>query len=125
MEVGDGGGVGGGVDGDFGDVDGPGVGGVGFAAVGLVVPEDVAGGLVADADFEGAVLGEVAEWRRAGSRRGCSRVGRWPLVARALRRVIAQARSTSLPTIMAVRLATVGPELGTRLVSGWAMRMSS
>ncbi len=47
VEVGDACGVGRGVDGDFGDVDGPGVGGVGFAAVGFVVPEDVAGGFVA------------------------------------------------------------------------------
>ena len=60
VEVGDAGGVGGGVDGDFGDVDGPGVGGIGFAAVGLVVPEDAFGGLVADADFEVAVLFAVA-----------------------------------------------------------------
>ena len=29
-----------------------------------------------------------------------------------------ETRSTSLPTIIAVRLATVGPELGTRRVSG-------
>ncbi len=61
VEVGDGGGVGGGVDGDFGDVDGPGVGGVGVAAVGVVVPEDVAGGFVADADFEVAELFGVAD----------------------------------------------------------------
>ena len=51
VEVGAGGGVGGGVDGDLGDVDGPGVGGVGFAAVFFVVPEDVAGGLVAGAGY--------------------------------------------------------------------------
>ena len=61
VEVGDGGGVGGGVDGDLGYVDGPGVGGVGVAAVGVVVPEDVAGGFVADADFEVAELLGVAE----------------------------------------------------------------
>ncbi len=48
VKVGDGGGVGGGVDGYFGDVDGPGVSRVGFAAVGLVVPEDALRGLVAD-----------------------------------------------------------------------------
>src|SRR6266446_6623264 len=52
VEVGDAGEVGGGVDGYFGDVDGPGVGGVGFAAVGVVVPEDALGGLVAHADFK-------------------------------------------------------------------------
>ena len=40
VEVGDGSGVGGGVDGDLGDVDGPGVGGVGVALVLVVVPED-------------------------------------------------------------------------------------
>ncbi len=61
VEVGDGCGVGGGVDGDFGDVDGPGVGGIGFAAVGFVVPEDVAGGFVAGFGLERAVLGEIAE----------------------------------------------------------------
>ena len=59
MEVGDARGVGGGVDGDFGDVDGPGVGGVGFAAVGLVVPEDVAGGFVAGFGPQCAVLREI------------------------------------------------------------------
>ena len=52
VEVGDACGVGGGVDGDFGDVDGPGVGGIGFAAIGFVVPEDVAGGFVAGCGFE-------------------------------------------------------------------------
>ena len=60
VEVGDLRGVGGGVDGDFGDVDGPCVGGVGVAAVGFVVPEDVGGRFVADADFEVAGLSEVA-----------------------------------------------------------------
>ena len=61
VEVGDGCRVGGGVDGDFGDVDGPGVSGIGFAAVGFVVPEDVAGRLVARFGSERAELGEVAE----------------------------------------------------------------
>ena len=61
VEVGDLRGVGGGVDGDFGDVGGPGVGGVGVAAVGFVVPEDVGGRFVADADFEVADLFAVAD----------------------------------------------------------------
>ena len=60
-----GGGVGGGVDGDFGYVDGPGVGGVGVAAVGVVVPEDVAGGLRSGRRLEVAVL-----WRGSGGRLG-------------------------------------------------------
>ena len=47
VEVGDGCGVGGGVDSNFRDVNRPSVGGVGFATVGFVVPEDVAGGFVA------------------------------------------------------------------------------
>ena len=47
--------------------------------------------------------------------RGCSRMRREcdRELERGWRRVAAEARSTSLPTIMAVRLATVGPELGT------------
>ncbi len=122
VEVGDGCGVGGGVDGDFGDVDGPGVGGIGVAAVGFVVPEDVAGGFVAGADFERAVLCEVVRRQRDGSLRECSR-GAVRRPTRVPQRDW-EARSTSLPTIMAVREATVGPELGTRLVSGWAMRTS-
>src|SRR5207244_3174518 len=56
VEVGDGGGVGDGVDGYLGDVDGPGVGGIGFAAVGLVVPEDALGGFVAGFGLECSVL---------------------------------------------------------------------
>ena len=39
--------------------------------------------------------------------------------------VIARAGRGEGATIMAVRLATVGPELGTRCVSGWAMLTSS
>jgi len=61
VEVGYLGGIGGGVDGHFGDVDGPGVGGVGFAAVGFVVPGDVSGRFVAGFGFEGAVFGEVEQ----------------------------------------------------------------
>ncbi len=61
VEVGDACGVGGGVDGDFGDVDGPSVGRVGFAAVVLVVPEDVSRGLIAGFGLECAELGEVVD----------------------------------------------------------------
>ena len=61
VEVCHGGGVGAGVDGDLGDVDGPGVGGVGVAFVLVVVPEDVAGCLVAGATFEGAIGGEEGD----------------------------------------------------------------
>src|SRR6202021_514905 len=52
MEAGDAGGVGDGIDGDLGDVDGPGVGRVGFAAVGLVIPEDIRRGFVAHTNLE-------------------------------------------------------------------------
>ena len=80
------GGVGGGVDGDLGDVDGPGVGGIGVAAVLVVVPEDVAGGFVAGLGLRGSRVRRGRRGRRVGSLRGCSRVGRWPL----RRRVVAQ-----------------------------------
>src|ERR1035441_7392635 len=59
VEVGDLGHVGEGVDGNLGDVDGPGVGGVSVAAVLVVVPEDVAGRLVAGFGDERAVPGQV------------------------------------------------------------------
>jgi hypothetical protein len=48
VETGAGGLVGVVVDGDFGDVDGPGVAGIGVAAIEVVVPEDFCGRLVAD-----------------------------------------------------------------------------
>ena len=48
--------VGGGIDGDLGDVDGPGVSRVGFAAVGLIVPKDIARRFVAGFGIEFAVL---------------------------------------------------------------------
>jgi hypothetical protein len=47
VEAGDGGHVGVEVDGYFGDVDGPGVAGIGVAAIEVVVPVDLGGGLVA------------------------------------------------------------------------------
>ena len=61
VEVGDAGSIRGGVDGDFGDVDGPGVCGIGFATVVLVVPEDVTGGLIAGFGLECSMLGNVLE----------------------------------------------------------------
>ncbi len=43
----DGDAVGGGVDRDFGNVDCPGIGGIGFAAIQLIVPEDIRRRLIA------------------------------------------------------------------------------
>ena len=118
VEAGDRGLVGVEVYGDFGDVDGPGVAGVGVAAVEVVVPVDLGGGFVAGGCSEMAVLCEVG--LRGGDELlagvGCGEVSAW---SRRVARIWLAARSTSLPTIMAVRLATVGPELGTRAVSGW------
>ena len=65
MEVGDSCCVGGGVDGDFGDVDSPGIGGIGLAAVCLVIPEDVGGRFVSDANLKIAELLAIADCGRS------------------------------------------------------------
>ena len=124
VEAGDGGHVGVEVYGYFGYVDGPGVAGVGVAAVEVVVPVDFGGGFVADGGSELRVLREVGLCGGDELLRGC---GGWGGAAwsRRVVRIWLAARSTSLPTIMAVRLATVGPELGTMAVSGWWIWMSS
>jgi len=138
VEVGDGGRVGKRVDRDLGDVYRPGEAGVGVAFKFVVVPEDIARSFVARGGDERTATREVGEcgaFEVGGGVAGRDitgdgvvevggGVGMGEDGAREASRD-SDARSTSLPTIMAVREATVGPELGTMLVSGWATRTSS
>src|ERR1017187_9407268 len=91
VEVGDLGCVGESVNGDLGDVDGPGIGGGGGASGLVVVPENVGGDLVAGFRDERAVVaqvsqgggfefggGVVGEWFSGGNRRSFDRVRRQP-----------------------------------------------
>jgi hypothetical protein len=75
MEVGDLGRVGESINGDLGDVNGPGIGGVGVAPVEVVVPEDVGGGLVAGFRDERAVVAQVSQG--CGFEFGGGVVGEW------------------------------------------------
>ena len=104
------------VNADFGDVHGPRVSAVGVAAVVLVVPLDVLGLLVLRQRLERAVLLRVLAHARAHSSRvnesssspaPTSFSFNW-----------SAADSTSFPTIIVVREATVGPLFGTLPVSG-------
>ena len=108
------------IDRDLSHINRPRVSGISLTAIFVVIPEDVARRLVPRTRLQRSVLGEIPKRRRA----------KVDLLASArhetkVAHICCEARSTSLPTIIAVRLATVGPEFGTLCVSGCAISTSS